>query len=64
MAKLRRGGYVFIAWNGDHTPRHVHVFRNGKLVVKWDLENGVTMMGKPSRRVRRLIEDLCTEGLL
>jgi hypothetical protein len=34
VGKLRRGGYVFITWKGDHPPRHVHVYRDGKLVVK------------------------------
>ncbi len=38
MAKVRRGGYIFLTWIGDHTPRHVHVYRDGKLIVKWDLE--------------------------
>ena len=41
MARIRRGGYIFITWIGDHSPRHVHVYRDGKLVVKWDLDNGI-----------------------
>ena len=41
MGKYRRGGYVFITWKGDHPPRHVHVYRDGKLIVKWDLDNEV-----------------------
>ena len=64
MAKLRRGGYVFLSWKGDHTPRHVHVFRDGKSVVKWDLENGQPMKGEASPKVRALIDDLRAEGLL
>jgi hypothetical protein len=55
MGKVRRGDYVFLTWKGDHTPRHVHVYRNGKLVVKWDLENWQPMKGKASARVLRLI---------
>jgi hypothetical protein len=38
VGKHRRGGYVFITWKGDHPPRHVHVYRDGKLIVKWDLD--------------------------
>jgi len=64
MPKVRRGGFVFIAWKGDHTPRHVHVYRGGRLVVKWDLENGQEMKGRASRRVRNLIAALRAEGLL
>jgi Domain of unknown function (DUF4160) len=64
MGKIRRGGYVFVTWEGDHTPRHVHVYRDAKLVVKWDLENRKTMKGNASRRVLTLIAELESEGLL
>jgi hypothetical protein len=64
MGKLRRGGYIFVWWKGDHPPRHVHVYRDGKLVVKWDLENHKAMKGHTSRRVLELIEKLKSEGLL
>jgi hypothetical protein len=64
MGKIRRGGYVFVTWKGDHTPRHVHVYRDGKLLVKWDLDNKTAMKGKASRRVLNLIAELEAEGLL
>ena len=64
MGKIRRGGYVFVTWKGDHTPRHVHVYRDGKLLVQWDLDNKQAMKGKASRRVIALIEELESEGLL
>ena len=64
MGKLRRGGYIFIWWKGDHPPRHVHVYRDGKLVVKWDLDNNKTMKGHAQKRVIDLIETLESEGLL
>jgi hypothetical protein len=64
VGKLRRGGYVFISWKSDHPPRHVHVYRNGKLVVKWDLDNGQPMKGAASRKVLKLIRDLENEGRL
>lgn len=64
MGKHRRGGYVFITWKGDHAPRHVHVYRDGKLVVKWDLDNRVAMKGLASRRILALIAELEAEGVL
>lgn len=64
MSKIRRGNYVFITWVGDHSPRHVHVYRDGELVLKWDLENRQTMKGEPGRQIIRLIEELEAEGLL
>ena len=64
MGKIRRGGYVFTTWKGDHSPYHVHVYRDGTLVVKWDLENDVAMQGKANRRIRTLLAELRDEGKL
>jgi hypothetical protein len=64
MPKIRRGGYVFLAWTGDHSPRHVHVYRDGRLVLKWDLENRQPMAGAPSPKVLELIGQLEAEGRL
>jgi hypothetical protein len=55
---------VFVTWAGDHTPHHVHVYRKGRLVLKWDLENNLAMQGKPTAKVLRLIAELRKEGLL
>ena len=64
MGKLRRGNYMFLTWKGDHGPRHVHVYRDGKMIVKWDLENKKAMRGRPTKRVLMLIRELEAEGLL
>jgi len=64
MGKIRRGGYVFITWKGDQPPHHVHVYKDGGFVVKWNLEDSVPMKGQASSRVRALILELEEEGLL
>jgi hypothetical protein len=64
VPKIRRGGYVFIARRSDHPPRHVHVYREGRLVVKWDLENHRAMKGKASGTILTLIQALEREGRL
>ena len=64
MGKLRRGGYIFVWWKSDHSPKHVHVYRDGKLVVKWDLDNAKAMKGHASRRILELIKELAAEELL
>ena len=64
MPKIRRGNYVFLGWTGDHSPRHVHVYSKGRLVVKWDLENDRAMKGKAPRKLRRIINQLIEEGML
>lgn len=53
-----------MTWVGDHAPRHVHVYRDSQLVVKWDLDNGQAMEGAATRAVRKLIDALVEEGLL
>ncbi len=64
MGKVGRGGDVFVTWKGDYSPRHVDVYRDGVLAVKWDLDDKQPMIGTASRRVRALIEELDTEGAL
>ncbi len=51
-------------WKGDHSPRHVHVFKDGKAICKWDIENHRVMEGKVSRKIERLIVQLVEEGRL
>jgi hypothetical protein len=63
VGKIRRGNFTFITWKGDHSPRHVHVYR-GELVTKWDLENRQPMKGEATRKILKLIAALEAEGLL
>ena len=40
MGKIRRGGYLFVWWAGDHPPRHVHVFDGkGRLLGRVAIED-------------------------
>jgi hypothetical protein len=55
---------VFLTWKGDHDPRHVHVYKDGKMILKWDLENEKAMRGRPTKPVLALIRELQAEGLL
>jgi len=53
-----------MSWKSDHPPRHVHVYREGTLIVKWDLDNEKAMRGAAAPVVRRLIRALQAEGRL
>ena len=64
MGRIRRGGYIFVWWLADHAPRHVHVFKDGRLVCKFDLENWKVMKGEAGRRLVTIIRDLEKEGSL
>jgi hypothetical protein len=64
VSKFRRGNYLFLSWKGDHSPRHVHVYKDGKLVLKWNLDDGQPMKGKATARILELIAQLEEEGAL
>lgn len=64
MGKIRRSNYIFITWKGDHSPRHVHVYTDAQLVLKWDLDNNKAMKGKVTKKLLTLIQALQEEGLL
>jgi hypothetical protein len=64
VGKIRRDNFVLLTWIGDHSPRHVHIYRDGKLVLKWNLDNWVPMKGKPTAKLLKLLLILRAEGLL
>ena len=65
MGRVRRGGYIFEFWVGDHPPQHVHVLKDRKLVAKVELDDQLTLMeGKIDRRIREILKALIKEGEL
>lgn len=66
MGKVRRGGYMFIWWIGDHRPRHIHVFgKNEQLITRVNLETMQPMdIPKIERKILELIRELKREGRL
>jgi hypothetical protein len=65
MGRVRRGGYLFDFWIGDHPPRHVHVLKDRKLIAKVELDEHFTVMeGSINRRVREILKELVAEGLI
>ena len=66
MGKIRRGGFMFMWWMGDHEPRHVHVFdKNGRLITRVDLETMQAMdIPKIESKILELIRELQREGRL
>ncbi len=41
--RIRAGGYVIVSWDSDHRPLHVHVYKDGRCVGRFDLEHQVFM---------------------
>lgn len=55
---------MFLSWKGDHAPRHVHVCRGCRFVVKWDLENWRPMRGRASDELLAILRGLMREKRL
>ena len=66
MGRIRRGGYIFTWFAGDHRPRHVHIQTdNGRLLGRFDLETRRAMDDwNPDRKVLQGIAALEREGRL
>jgi hypothetical protein len=66
MGRVRRGGYIFVWWKGDHLPRHVHVFDDdGKFITRVNVKTMQPMdIRKIDKKVFGLIRELQSEGRL
>ena len=54
---------IVVLYSTDHDPRHVHVFEDGKRLVKFNLESWTVMEGKLTSKARRALEALRKEGV-
>jgi hypothetical protein len=63
VGKIRKGNYVFLTWIGDHG-HHVHIYKDKKQVLKWDMDLNVAIEGKLTKKLLKLIDELKKEGRL
>jgi hypothetical protein len=63
MGKIRRGGYVFEWWIGDHEPKHIHISdSSGEMLGRLTLENFEPLDDwKPPRKVIEIIQQIVKE---
>ena len=64
MGRVKRGGYIFEFWIGDHPPRHVHVIKDGELLAKIRTKDLVLMEGHADRKIMEVLKTLIKEGLI
>lgn len=66
MGRIRRGGYVFEWFIGDHEPRHVHVYDSkGRFLGRFDMEAmGGVGDWRPTKKLVGLVVELRQEGRL
>ena len=58
-----RGVVLVVLYMFDHPPRHVHVFQDGKRLLKFDIENWKVLEGKLTVAARKALESLKKEGV-
>ena len=63
MSRWKRAGVIVVLYSTDHDPRHVHVFEDGKRLLKFDLESWTVMEGKLTSKAREALEALREEGV-
>ena len=39
MGRKKCKGYIFITWETDHAPYHVHIYKGESYIGRWDIEN-------------------------
>jgi hypothetical protein len=57
-------GYVIRLYMNDHPPLHVHVFKDEKLVARYDVENHVFLLGSEARHFGRIKKALRDAGII
>ena len=64
MPTWRVGGYLLRIYSHDHPPLHVHVFKDGHLVAKYDLEGLAFMKLRAPRQQASILRALRRAGLI
>lgn len=64
MGRIRRGGYLIEWWIGDHLPKHVHIYRDGREIAKVEIPGMRVLTGRLNKRLRKILRELLSEKIL
>jgi len=64
MGRWKRYGVIVVLYSTDHDPKHVHVFEDGKRLLKFDIESWKVMEGRMTQKARRALNVLRKEGAI
>lgn len=64
MSRWKRFGVIIVLYSTDHDPKHVHVFEDGKRLLKFNIEDWCVMEGKLTSKTKKALETLREEGIL
>ena len=62
MGREKRGGYIIEWWMGDHDPKHVHVYKDGREVAKVVIPSLRLLSGKMNKKLKKIIKELLKEN--
>ena len=58
MGRIKRGGYLIEWWMGDHTPKHVHVYKDGREVAKVRVPEMIVLTGNLNKKLKKIFQKL------
>jgi hypothetical protein len=64
LGRIKRGGYLFEWWMGDHYPKHIHIYKNRKEIAKIRIPEMIVLKGKVNKNLRKIIEKLINEKMI
>ena len=62
MGRAKRGGYIIEWWLGDHSPKHVHIYKNGREIAKVEIPGLLVLTGRINKKLRKILRELIEEG--
>jgi hypothetical protein len=62
MGRVKRAGYIIEWWMGDHLPKHVHVYKNGREIAKVEISGLLVLKGRINARLMKILQALIDEG--
>jgi hypothetical protein len=63
VGRWKRRGVIVVLYSTDHDPRHVHVFEDGRRLLKFDIESWTVMEGTLTSKARKVLDGLRQEGV-
>ncbi|MBI4924278.1 MAG: DUF4160 domain-containing protein [Bdellovibrio sp.] len=61
MSRWKRYVVIVVLYSTDHPPRHVHVFEDGKRVLKFNIETWSVMEGQLTSKSKKALMTLKKE---
>jgi len=62
VGRAKRGGYIIEWWLGDHSPKHVHIYKNGREIAKVEIPGLLVLTGRINKKLRKILRELIEEG--